>query len=209
MLPAFFSYPPRMNFLPFLKCLQGGQWSQSHKPWDAYILPVKKCTLFPRTQSLASGPRLASPRLGSSQQRRRQPCQRCGRRKSCILLRNLFISPSSPRQMANKCCISQGQLQSRSSLISLITSSSPCTRRHYKLSRNNHRCGRVYESESIFPPSVQMFQKSVATSRNPMTTTSAESMNAPVALASVRRRGGLSEREPQTAHGCGEQRSPG
>lgn len=56
--------------------------------------------LPPRTESGQRARLSCSPQ--SSQQR---SCQRCGCRENYILLRNLFMSSSSPRQRANKCCI--------------------------------------------------------------------------------------------------------
>lgn len=87
-LPACLS-PPYMNSLPS----SGRSLVPIPQGLEAYMLPVKKCSLFPRTQSRASGFASALCLL-----------PKVWLQGNDILL-NLFMLPSSPRQTANKCCI--------------------------------------------------------------------------------------------------------
>lgn len=100
---SLFFHSPFMNAHTICTCIHGSQWSQSHKPWDAYIY-------FLRRRALTSPARKVwpedSPQRNSQSPSWQQHCQRWGYRKYYILLEKLFVSPSFPRQSANKCCIS-------------------------------------------------------------------------------------------------------
>lgn len=83
-------------------CLQRGHWSQSHKTWNAEIFPAGLRCIFPRTGG--AGPE-GSPQWASFPTL--HPCQRRGRRKHSLLLRNLFCERQHrPGQGAKRGCIS-------------------------------------------------------------------------------------------------------
>lgn len=157
-----------------------------------------KCTLFPRTRSLASGFASAlclGPHSSSAA-------------KGVAAGKTTFFEIYScyphlhGRQQTN--AVFWGQLQSRYLLISLIMSRLPYTRLHNKLRHKAALVGMFIRCLKAYFCPVFMFlskQVSLVTSRNPMTTTSAELTNASAALVSVslRRRPSAREGHKQSA----------
>lgn len=133
--------PPYMNFLP--------SPARSIVPipqaWDASIFPVKKCTLFPRTQSLASGFASApclSPHSSSA-------AKGVAAGKTAFFYEIYSRHPHlHGRRQTN--AVFWGQLQSGYLLISLIMWRLPCTRLHNKVHHKTtlvgmfRRCLRAY-----------------------------------------------------------------
>lgn len=104
MLSASLFHSPLTNFLLVSTHLQEGQCSQSHKSWEYVYISCEVARHLPPHTECGQRVRLsmtASHPLSPQQ----QCCQRCGYRKYCILLRNLFVPAASPRQTTNKCCI--------------------------------------------------------------------------------------------------------
>lgn len=164
-------------------CLQRGHWSQSHKTWNAEIFPAGLRCIFPRTGG--AGPE-GSPQWASFPTLR--PCQRRGRRKHSLLLRNLFCERQHRPARVQREAVFREPPQFRSQLICLITSGWPHACLQGSRGRKTERVAVIRGlSEGLFEPSVWSLcgQFSPLTSKNPMTTTSAELMKALAASASL------------------------
>lgn len=148
--PPVFSYPPCMNFRKNVYRQVNGANPTSLGMQMYFLWRSARSSLSHRVWPAGSLP----------QSSLRHCCQRCGCRKSCVLLQNLFMSLPSPRQRANKCCFFGGHLQSHCLLISLIVWSLPCTRLRNKLSRKTTlmgmfiRCLKDYICPLIFDVSL-------------------------------------------------------
>lgn len=92
---------PYMNFLPFANVdREVNRANPTSLGMHIFLLETARSSLSHRLWPAGSPPLLASVLTAAL-----HCCQRCGCRKRCILLRNLFVSLPSPRRSTNKCCI--------------------------------------------------------------------------------------------------------
>lgn len=185
MLPAPLFHSPLMNLLSVYTCLQRGQWSQSHKTWNTWIFPARQRCIFPRTQSVAKG--LASvgqlPTL-------HPPCSSSAKgvaTGNTAFFFEIYLRQQHHPDRVQTNAVFLESLQFYSWLICLIISGLPHACLHNKLNQKTapadmfKRCLKAYLS----PWFRLCGQFSPLTSKNPTTTTSAESMKALAALVSV------------------------